>query len=415
MRRSWFAWWLVLAVGAFTHPAIGSDLPAPASQACASLESALPQGPEGFSPPITITRGGTYSGKWFSSRADQPAIRIQTAEPVTIENSVVMGGSDLIVGSPEMLVIRNTLGVGHGPKPGKFLNIITGKGAVTIEKNSIYNLWGMRISGRSPGQLAGSVRVVGNLGCNINEGLESRAHFLQLQSGIFIDTRIVDNVVWNEFGKSSVEDVISLYNARGLPSSRIIVEGNFIDGAYPRSVADGYSGGGIILDGGFRDTRPVDHYSGNVDIRRNCIVATTNYGIAIASGSNATVSENMLVASGEVNSEPLKAQNVGVYIWNIDAADKSVFFNNTAISNFIYWRKALDKMRGTGKLNNYWTPDCEQSGARSLCVRNGSGGVRLDTTFALGLEQASRLATSNCFSLLQEKAFSGPGAPSLKN
>ena len=53
--------------------------------------------PAGFSGPITITAGGTYSGNWMST-SEAPTIRIETSEPVTIASSTVanLAGGKLI-------------------------------------------------------------------------------------------------------------------------------------------------------------------------------------------------------------------------------------------------------------------------------------------------------------------------------
>src|SRR5579871_6439709 len=49
-----------------------------------------------WSNPITITKGGTYTGNWQSNSASTPAVSIQTSQPVTIINSNIQSRDTLI-------------------------------------------------------------------------------------------------------------------------------------------------------------------------------------------------------------------------------------------------------------------------------------------------------------------------------
>src|SRR5439155_5985837 len=67
--------------------------------------------------PIVITRGGTYTGTWESKDPDIPAITIETAAPVVIQNSTVRGPGTLIANDVDHVnvTIRNTWGYGTNP------------------------------------------------------------------------------------------------------------------------------------------------------------------------------------------------------------------------------------------------------------------------------------------------------------
>ena len=90
------------------------------------------------------------------------------------------------------------------------------------------------------------------------------------------------DVAWNETdnspNQSAVGDNINIFNSSGTASSPINVHDNYVNGAYPNPADQGgYTGGGIILgDGG-----------GNYQIaENNIVIRTTNYGVAIAGGTN---------------------------------------------------------------------------------------------------------------------------------
>src|SRR6187431_2637706 len=67
---------------------------------------------------FVIERGGTYSGTWESNHPDIPCVRVDTAEPVIIENATVRGPGHLIVSTKRgaKITIRNTRGVGVRPE-----------------------------------------------------------------------------------------------------------------------------------------------------------------------------------------------------------------------------------------------------------------------------------------------------------
>ena len=198
-----------------------------------------------------ITEGGSYQGHWESTDFDVPAVRIETSDPVVIENSRVRGKGTLIqlAGSNGHLTVRNV--TGYGLNPDEF-----DKGNALVE------------------------------------------------------TKVAWNEVINEPYRSRTEDVISLYQTTGASEEDPIkIHNNYIQGSYPADPSRyGHSGGGIILG---------DAGGGYQHAFNNQVVATTNYGIAIAGGEHNRFYDNRVVSSGHLpDGRYIAGQNVGLYIWN---------------------------------------------------------------------------------------------------
>lgn len=313
-----------------------------------------------FDAPLIIKKGGTYTGAWRSNDSKISTITIQTSENVVIKDSIISGYGDLIHGRNVNVTITNVSAFGLGEKVGKFLDVTVDK-TLAVNNNRMSNVWGMRVSGRASDlKQSPKIQFSRNIAYDLKEGAESRAHFIQLSNGEFPSAKIEDNVVINPPWSSRIEDVISLYNARGTPDLPIYVRGNKILGAYPSNpITDGYSGGGIIIDGG-RKVSP-DKASANIIIEDNVVVATTNYGIAIASGHNNVVKDNIVVGSGFLpNRVPIKAQNIGLYVWNIYKQPPDVFFDNAAYANKVYWMKKSETLPDVLQASHLWLPDCRK-------------------------------------------------------
>src|SRR6266516_801290 len=70
-----------------------------------------------YTAPLTITKGGTYTGNWQSLDPNIPAVKIATAEPVTILNSNVRAKANLIQTTVmhAKVTISSTNGYGVNP------------------------------------------------------------------------------------------------------------------------------------------------------------------------------------------------------------------------------------------------------------------------------------------------------------
>jgi ELWxxDGT repeat protein len=351
-----------------------------------------PSNPVVFAAPLIITRGGTYTGNWESLDPAVPAVTVDTAEPVVIENANVRGRGVLIKTTAEhaRLTVRNTRGTAlnpnvYGQTPGRFLESDEFD-SVVVENNYLEGTGGIKLldylGDHTP---ADSVRVVGNVALNIDgrksdgaggylefnertrrgDGLEEEGYkirqFLQLDKVQGVPgVEIAWNRVVNEPGRSRVEDNINIYKSSGTPESPIRIHDNFIRGAYTVRpwqggvTSDGtwdydwgYAGGGILLgDSSSGESAHVEAYG-------NHVVSTSNYGIAIASGHDISFHHNRVVSGGYLpDGRWVAAQNVGAYIWDLYDTGPAAFYNNSGYDNLIGWVNEPD-----GSRNDWWVPD----------------------------------------------------------
>ncbi|WP_231557371.1 NPCBM/NEW2 domain-containing protein [Deinococcus sp. YIM 77859] len=340
-----------------------------------------PTSPIAYSGPITITRGGTYSGNWESLDPNVPAVSIKTAEPVVIENANIRGRGDLIRGYWVNLTVRNTNGYGLNPNvygrhtgrfisaedvlnlrvennylegtTGIYVNIFQGKAAngqtVKILRNRVKNIDGRKSDGK---------------GGYLND--RYLVQFVQLSKVRQLpEVEIAWNEVINEPGKSSLEENINLYSSSGTPESPIKIHNNYIQGAYAIFPAtdSAYSGGGIMLGDGSQDNLNVA--GGYVEVFRNQIVSTSNQGIGIAGGHHQNVYDNRVLSSGRLPDGSINlAQNVGLYVWDMFGAQASgIWSDNSVHDNLVGWARI--RSDGSTWLNNTWFPNCT-----SLCYNN---------------------------------------------
>ncbi len=316
-----------------------------------------------YNTPITIRRGGVYSGNWQSLNADIPAVRIRTSEPVVIQNSNIRSAGACIdaYGYAVNLTVRNTSGYGVNPNvagryTGRFMDI---DGFVKVSATNnylestggiyLYNYMGNHTSGQS-------VKILRNVAKNI-EGRESDGNggwkagapnpdcyrqFFQI-NGVegLVGAEVAWNQVINEVGKSRVEENINIHATSGTPKSPFNIHDNYIQGAYPADAIDAidYTGGGIMLS---------DNGSSYIRAYRNQIVATGHIGITITSGHDNSFFENRIISSGRLPDGTVNpTSNVGGVIFNFN--NESTFSNNKGYGNVIGWV-------GNGERNDYWVP-----------------------------------------------------------
>lgn len=297
--------------------------------------------PAGSSPrraisgPITITRGGTYSGTW-SSAGTAPAVRVSTTEPVRITNSLVQnvnGGELVRAGAGANVTITYTKFQGGNGRAFYAYGI----GSLTIANCTIDETSGIRLDSS---QVGATISVTRNKARDI-QAASYNTQFVQLANVTAARADISWNEVVNTFGRSGVEDNISLY-----ATAYAKVHDNYIQGAYPSSASATFSGSGIMID---------QRGSHDNDVYSNQVVATTNAGIAIAGGWNNKVHDNRIVFDGRLEDGTiLRAANVGLYVWNGVYHDPG-WANNDAYGNTVGW------VNGAGKRNDWWNPDCTGS------------------------------------------------------
>jgi hypothetical protein len=161
-------------------------------------------------------------------------------------------------------------------------------------------------------------------------------------------------IAWNQVvnlpGQSRVEDNISVFQSSGTAASPILIHDNYIDGAYPADAAgdNSFTGGGIMVSDGYTGSASTD--SGHVRAYNNIVMDTTNYGIAVSSGLDDQVYNNVVISTGKLPTGQTPAsQNVGIYVWN-QSGDPN-FQSPVVTGNTIGW------VGPNGSRNDEWTPD----------------------------------------------------------
>lgn len=334
--------------------------------------------------PITITRGGTYSGNWESTDPRVSAVTIKTSEPVVIENSNLRSRQFGISGWGTNLTVRNVRSETLLPNVkdwsrGRSINLEEFR-SLTVENSSFTGggIYLRRFAGDPA--LGQTVRIVRNTFANIDgrrsDGVGGLSGSVEARQAVqFNDvTRLPGGeIAWNQVvnrpGESAVEDNINLYASSGTPASPILIHNNYIQGAYPLNpgTQSSYSGGGIMLGDG-KVTGPLGN--GYVRAYNNQIVATTNYGIAIAGGSGIEAYGNRVVSSGRLpDGRRIAAMNVGMYVWDISGAGSlspATFARNVLRDNASGWTRVGTDGRENN--NSMWLPHCTLNGSR--CANN---------------------------------------------
>jgi len=291
----------------------------------------------------------------FAGTITQPAITINTTKMITIINSNVQGPGDLISasnGAANVQVI-NTNGFGTNPNvrgvaKGRFVRVELAVNVLV--KNCI--IQGLRMGAyvnRYQGNFTQkqTIKFLNNRVINIDGRVSDGNNGYLLTGGIPTShafqfnaiynvgyTEIAWNEIINQPGSSYVTDVINVFNSSGTSSSHIAIHDNYVQGAYPVNpgVDTSFVGGGIICDGQTNDPRIATAF---VDIYNNQVVATANYGIAIASGHDNQVYSNRIVSSGVLPNGKLYASRFaqGMYNWNALNQPSNVFYNNLMRDN----------------------------------------------------------------------------------
>ena len=363
-RTSWRTGLLAISLVLATVGACGCSL----SPSSALSTSDCPN----FSGPITITSGGTYIGCWESPDFGTPAVRISTTEPVVIENSIVRAPGKKIATTVEGadVTVRDSKGYGlnpniagasteyffysHAPKNVRIVNNYlegtpgiwvgsyggnyTPEQTIKVLRNQALNIDGRRSDG------AGGYR----------NAYQRLRQFLQLDHVQNVpNVEVGWNEIFNEPGKSGVEDNINIYMSSGTPSSPINIHDNYIDGAYPATGIDAtFTGGGIL--GGDGDAPTKSEVPAYVRVHHNQVLDTTNYGVAVANGHHIELDHNRTVG----DSNDYTARNVGMFCWNGGGHDDNRWNNNSIHDNKSAW---ISDYGGATHRNDYWVPDCHVS------------------------------------------------------
>ncbi|MHB1157280.1 MAG: PA14 domain-containing protein [Phycisphaerales bacterium] len=363
-----------------------------------------------FSAPIDITAGGTYIGSWESLDPAVAAVRVNTADPVTIDHSTVRSRGTLIQAGSYVnhtkTTVLNTSGYAlnpnvYGQAPGRFFgawaydsvilehNYMEGTNGIylqgalyrgttaTILYNSALNIDSRKSDGNG-GYLDFEARTPKAGGAT--EYGHINGHFVLFNaSRDMVNTEIAWNQVMNEVGKSRVEDNINMYLSSGTASSPILIHDNYIDGAY--SIAPwmtgttedanyvynwGYSGSGMVLGDGVGSV-PADT-SAFIEAYDNQVVGTRK-GISVAAGHDINVHDNYLLDDGYLpDGQYAATMTSGLSIYDGYNSGGGLFYNNIASNNQVGWMQRFATTYG-GSV--YLRDDKMAIGAGSFKDANG--------------------------------------------
>jgi hypothetical protein len=264
-----------------------------------------------------IKKHGSIITGNYAGTATQAAITILVAQNVTILNSNLTGPYDMIQAllKPANITVTNTTAIATNPVPrgavkGIFLHVNKFTN-INMQNN---NIQGLRLGFYCDGYagnhtinetLTISKNVFTNIDARPSDGKGSFETTGQY-NGQAIHLGNITNVPameigWNEVmnapQQSSTGALIEINETSGTAASPLAIHDNYIQGAFPSYPGkDLYGFGGILVNGRPSDTKKLT--SSFVSITTNRVVATANYGIAIAAGHNITVNNNRVVSSG---------------------------------------------------------------------------------------------------------------------
>jgi hypothetical protein len=302
--------------------------------------------------PIVITQGGVYTGNWSSTTA-APAVRISTTAPVAIVDSVVTntsGGPLIVTDWPleASVTLRRVRAFGGS---GRFFEA-EGFKSIRIVNCTIVRTAGIRLASSVAGA---SVIVRKNRQRNIHgpsQGAARLSYFLQLAE---VQTAMID-VSWNEvvseFGRSEMEDAISVFK-----TSHARIHNNYIQGGYPLTNTRLSSANGITVEVG-DGAPPASHDNA---IWNNTVVDSVG-GIGLVGGRDNVAHHNRVVQDGRLDDgSRLLAANLGLTVRNLGGF--AGFTNNRAHGNVVGY------VHGDGFRNDYWLPDAPDDISRNVSLR----------------------------------------------
>lgn len=276
---------------------------------------AIAQAAETWSPPIQITEGGTYTGRWRSLSPDIPAVKVLTSEPVIIENCQIQSAGDGIwsLDQKAHLFVRNCLGQGLNPntanrQKGHFINI-GNFSEVIVENNTIISFGhGIRALNYGPAtEWSGqTVRILYNRFQNVDGRLSdgqsgyltslegSGANAIGLNTLRGAKVKIAWNQVINQPFYSRVEDLISTYKSSGTAADPIAIHDNYLQGGYAPDPGAYVDHSGAMINVG---DDPDQGNVGYVHVYDNQVVSFENSGILISAGHDNRVYRNRVVSA----------------------------------------------------------------------------------------------------------------------
>ncbi len=309
--------------------------------------------PSSYSPPINITRGGTYSGNWASPDSDTIAVNVNAGnEAVIIENCHVAGPGRLIVASGSNLTVRNCFFHGKPPtrngaeRPKGVVGL--GFKNLVVEHNYFDHVSkAVAVDFYSgDGSVNQTLKIrfnrVRNIDGRLKEGGAYFANFASVQNfhgpgGNPRGGEIAWNDVQNEPFQSASEDLINFYSAGGRVDSWFKVHDNLLRGSYAVDPAtQNSSGSGMIVDGD--QTPDSNAKTAYIESFNNTVISTTNAGMNISAGHDISYHHNRIISSGRLpDGRCMPGNYAGVAVWNTSSPGSGI--NQSMESNIIGWGK----------------------------------------------------------------------------
>lgn len=314
-----------------------------------------------WSGPVIIKEGGTYSGNWRSTNPSTPAVKVETSQPVTIQNCQVESVTDGIysLGWNANLTINNCKGQGLNPnivnrKKGFFINV-GNFSSVVIERTTSTSFAGIRILNYGTNKLAFRGQTVG-VRYNHIKNLDGRpsngngGYFMTgaATSAIALNTVVGANVeiAWNQIinppYKGNAEDMISTFASGGTPNHLINIHDNYLSGNYDPNPSASINYSGVAISVG----DVPNAMTGYTHVFNNQIVSLENSGIAIYGGHDNDVHHNRVLSAQKAADGTILGSNYrnGLSFWDYyDSASKGWWYSNSMHDN------AVNVVAKTGK------------------------------------------------------------------
>ncbi len=308
-------------------------LTTPAGAATSSTEFALVVN---YAAPITITKGGTYTGAWESTDADTPAVKVQTSEPVVIENCRIRAAGEGISSYSQRanLTVRGCFGEGLTPKvagkqKGGFVAV--GVFESVVVENNLEDGFGIGVRALNYGSDASKTgqrlvvryNIFRNVDGRTSDGqggyssdpLGTGGNAVGLNTLRSANVEIAWNEIVNQPRKSRAEDIISTYESSGAPANPIQIHDNYVQGGYTADPAAqvNYTGCGIQIGDAFNKDDV-----GYTRVHDNQIINFENCGIGLSAGHDNEIDHNRVISARTAPDGTVMGGNyrTGVGLWD---------------------------------------------------------------------------------------------------
>lgn len=247
--------------------------------------------------PLTITRGGVYSGDWTD-------VSVQTTEPVVLEKGTLTGTANVTAVCD--LIVRNLRVTGPDTwESPRWLVVNNGWKRLEVSNCTIMNTRGIELWPNT--QPSPVTLITRNYHRNIKgNGITPVGNFVQLRQiwgspkwgpPVNPNPGLIEiswNEIVNEYQKSNPEDVISIYK-----TAKTRVHDNLINGQSKPSQFTGSSQNTITID-------PADEPNLLFDNQIIANFVIDAYSIGMFGGNNNLFKENYVVSDGYLGDSGVK-------------------------------------------------------------------------------------------------------------